>query len=635
MDWTATVAAAALCLTCAATAQGQLANPSFEDGDRTPAGWEFNEPAGTQVVRDTTVIRTGAASLRITSDAEGAAGYPAAKFPLRGVSPGEEYQATAWVCTRDITDIGGYLVLEFDRGDERLSFVSSAFTMGGTRDWLQLQVRAMAPPEADTLRVCVVAHGQGTAWFDDVALTRTREVPADPLTGSAAALTLDPAGPLGQPFLGFGAQGDYFLTRACNTGHGVDDRDRALILRRVEEMRPHIIRTFFDYQWWAPEEGRPTPDSEAMRDYVGWLRFLQSIGTQVLLTPWGDVFAYPAWMGGSAASRLPAPEKRAAMVRSLTDLVAYLVRDQALSNVRYLSLMNEPENDPLRAPEATEYVRLCRLLDQSLRDRGLREGLTLLAADECTGPMLEPGDWFRQVSALGLEYADAWSSHTYQHSYAPSLQPWISTRRAALAGAGSAMPLMVTEFGYGGATFDNPENGKYEYGLFLADFAVTALRSGASAALTWCLMDTYYNDVAQQHWGLWTYRDTGWAPRPGFYSWSLLTRYTRPGSQIVPLLAEPAARDLHALALRSPAGELTVLLVNRYTRPLEVTLRLPDAGSPVLRRYAYTADAIPVPGGGMIGASGVLRPSPGTPATTSLPARSFVLLTNVGAGGEP
>ncbi len=607
-----------------------VSNPSFEAGADAPDGWRVWQYEGETLTRDATVAHTGAASAHMSISARGASQYPTFAFFHRPVAAGEEYRGSAWVRTRNAHDIGGYLVIAYMRGDTRLSFSSSEFTRDGDHDWMRLEVRGVVPEGADNILLGLTGHGEGDIWFDDAELVRTLAPEPDPLHGDEVRLRLSADRPVGQTLLGFGAQADYFLTRPINSDRGVDDADRALVLQRVADMRPHLLRTFFDYKWWEPEEGRQTPDSEEMRDYVGWVRFLQTIGTSVLLCPWGDRFAYPEWMQ-PGLGRLPAPDKRDAMVRSLVDLVQFLREREGLRNVRYLCLMNEPDNDAARAIAPDEYVRLNRLLDKLLRERGLRDQVLLLTADESSSASAGTSLWFREILARGIDYADAWSSHSYVHQYVPALSGWIAERLSMLRQASPTKPkpLMITEFGYGGETYTNTENGKYEYGLFLADFATTALRGGASAALTWCLMDTYYSPDLEQQWGLWRYKDRGWEPRPGFYSWSLVTRYTRPGSQVLVADPEPRAHGLHTVALRSPDGKVTLLAVNRYQRPLTVRLDNALGRALILRVYRYTRGGIPVPGGAMISASTTLRLSPGAPTSLTLPAESFSLLTEL------
>ena len=595
-----------------------LPNPSFEQGTATPDGWQLCPWGGAKLTRDTTVARTGAASARVGISPEGAAEYPCFKYVQLGAKPGEAYHGTVFARTRGMTDIGAYIAVEYYAGDKRLAFDSSEFTGPGDRDWMRLAVDGIVPPGADRISLCLAAHGQGQAWFDDATLERTLSAPAE-FAGDRITVRVQPEVTINARFLGFGSQGDYFLTRSMNTARGVNDDDRKLVLDRVAEMRPQIIRTFFDYKWWEPEPGQHTPDSEAMRDYIAWVRFLKGLGTSVLLCPWGDCFASPAWMR-CGNGRLPAPEEREAMICSLADLVQFLRRDQGLDNVRYVCLMNEPDNDPNRAVPPEEHIRLCRLLDAMLRERGVRGEVSLLGSDDCQGSMLHANRWFRETLAGEHGFCDGFSSHTYQHQYTPALVPWVKERLDLLKAASSPpKPLLITEFGYGGSTFDNPVNGQYEYGLFLGDFAITALNAGASAALQWCLMDTYYDDTNAQHWGLWQYKDKGWQPRPGFYAWSLVTRYTRADSRVVKVTLAPEAGQVRAAALVAPDGRLTVMLVNRLTRPMQVSV-LPGLKRTVrLRVHEYAREAAEP--------AGVVEVEQGGKAEVALAAEAFVVLT--------
>jgi hypothetical protein len=353
----------------------------------------------------------------------------------------------------------------------------------------------------------------------------------------------------------------------------------------------------------------------------------------VVLCPWGDSFAYPEWMGGGGG-RLPAPGEREAMVRSLADFVAHMRNERGLTNLRYVCLMNEPDNDPTRPVTAAEFVHLTRRLDAELRRRGVRDEVTLLTADESSSGSMESSLWLRSVLAEGMRRADAVSVHTYRQEYVPGLVPWLAARREEIDASahGRGKPLLITEFGVmrpDAGTFDCPQNEEYGYGLFLADFGITAASNGASAALMWCLFDTYYTDELCQHWGLWRHGEEGWAPRPGFYAWSLVTRYTRAGSRVARVVGSPAASDVRAVAFRAPGGEVSVLLVNRYARDLRVTLDLGLSRAARVTRYVYSREAVATAGDAMLGASGELRSARGGTITLEVPAESFTVLTEL------
>jgi hypothetical protein len=478
------------------------------------------------------------------------------------------------------------------------------------------------------------APGDGTAQPTPPPVPSTAQstaIPAAPAAQSTPlAAGLDPDHLLCPHFYGFGAQGDFFLTLPQNTGRGVKEEDIRLVLERVGAMRPHIMRTFFNYDWWEPIAGRPTPDSPHMRDYLRWVRFLKEIGCAVMLVPWGDGFAYSDWMHTPANQRLPDPQQREGMLRSLVDLVAFLQQDQGLDNVRYVCLMNEPDNDPKRPVPVDDFVALYRRLDEILRERELREAVTVVGVDGSDWGEAQPGEWFYEVVTRGLEYCDAVASHTYGAKQVPSLVPWMRSRRALLTGA-SAKPLMITEFNTYGGTFDNQDNGAYWHGLFLADFAITALREGAAALLMWCLMDTWYDDLHKQQYGLWRFRDAAWAPRPGFYSWSLITRYTRPGSQVFAVDADgigPEA-DIDAVGLLSPEGKLSLLAINRASATRSLRLGVGLSRGAELAKYQYTEAAVSTAGPDLLPASGSVRLPAGGMLELQLPATSFTVLSEI------
>ena len=184
----------------------------------------------------------------------------------------------------------------------------------------------------------LVAHGVGKAWFDDVRFVKVAEAPAQPPPGP---IRLEVRGDeVIQPrFDGFGGgYGDLHLWTGYARTLGVDQADVSLIARRLRATRPHIVRLWYGYEY-EPEEGKVVPESEPMINLIHTIRLYQQSGTDVVLNAMGDWFAYPVWMKEpSSTSKLPAPGKREAMVRSYVDAVEFLRRKLGLDNVRYLAL---------------------------------------------------------------------------------------------------------------------------------------------------------------------------------------------------------------------------------------------------------------------------------------------------------
>ncbi len=611
-----------LTLAVPATALENLAaNPSFESGDTLPDGWASANPRNASFLRDSSRAHGGTASALIES--QSGDDYPSFKYRI-AVMPGEEYSASVFACS-EMAQGNGYIVLEFYRGETRLEFAQGSYTGGGDKGWVSLQVSGSVPEGADGLALALVVHGEGRTWFDDAELIRTAEAPAA-FTGDNVAVHIRPDHIITSNFLGCGAQGDFFLTLPSNAKFGVGPEDIELVKDRVRAMRPAVLRLFFSYAWWEPEEGRQTPDSAEVRDMVGWMGFLKEIHCTVLLCPWGDHFAYSPWMNANGG-RLPAPDKREDMVRSLADFVAFCRNQEGLDNLRYLSLMNEPDNDWQRMPDPDAYVALHHRLDALLRERGLRGQVMLLGIDGSSSGRTIAGDWFHKIVESGTEYMDGLSCHTYAYKNTAGLPAWIASRRE-LVRDGKALPFCITEFNTWGDTFKNPDNDRYDHALFLADFAATALNQGAAMLLQWCLFDTYYGPFRQEY-GLWRYKTENWSPRPGFYSWSLITRYVRPGSRVVAVETDPAAPRLRAAAVISPEDKCTLLLINRYDRPLQIRL---DTGTKTprdLRVHACTESSIANAGGELLPSTQTLHDVPGTTLSLELPAQSFLLLTDL------
>lgn len=632
-----------------AQAENLLANPSFEEqADLTaetsrPAAWEAWSYPGTQLTQVTDVSRTGSASARIIVEPDGTEAFPlyCRRF---SVQPGERYRGSIWARTDQVrSSWGPQLNFEFlDANGVRLPYVDGGQAGGGTHDWVPLTAEAFVPPGAAQMLFCAFAHGPGTVWLDDADLQRIGE--PDRFAGNSVSLRVHTQQIRNTDFLGFGCHGDNFLSLDFNVNRGVTDADQARMKERVRAMRPALMRLFFDFKWWEPVEGRSEPANPRLVALLDWIRFLQSIHCDVLIHPWGDQFAYSDWMKPAqdphwwqhADSRLPIPAKRDAMVRSLADFLHFAYVTQELHNIKYVALMNEPENDFRRPTPAEEFVRLNRLLARYLAERGLSDQISLLGPDDCIGPVHGRSLWWNQTVPEAIDVFGGFSSHTYKHRDTRLLGPWVADRLrhvAQLDPAGPRRPLLITEFGYvglQGSTFENSENRSYEYGLFMGDFAIAVLNSGASAALNWCLFDQYYDATHCQRQGLWQFKDQAWKPRPAFYSWSVINRYTQAHSRVVTAELSPACEQLRAAAIIAPNGHLTIMLVNRYDREIQVQLVIDDSSvERSLRTFRYTPQTLSSAGESLPQESSTENLPANGSVSISLPAQTFALLTDI------
>jgi hypothetical protein len=150
-------------------------------------------------------------------------------------------------------------------------------------------------------------------------------------------------------------------------------------------------------------------------------------------------------------------------------------------------------------------------------------------------------------------------------------------------------------FGWGGT---NPAPGGYEASLKNASLVVRAINAGADGFNRWSFVNRGDLDGQWQLLDTWDVKTgrllTKFKPHPNaYYMWALMSRYTALNSQVLALHTEGGAVDgiqrLVATGLRSPKGQVTVLVVNEGTEDMDGTIEFDHlAGSLKLYRYRMT-----------------------------------------------
>lgn len=590
-------------------------NPGFEDGLK---GWTQRGPAEFAV--DTEVKFSGAASARITVPEGTKPFYQSLYFEIGDVAGGDRYRAQARVRARGTTGGSAYMAMEFlDAANQRVSIYHSEISPETGRErWDVLSVSGAVPETARVLRLLLVLHDNATAWFDDVRLELVeRAAPPSPVLTA----TLQPKQVVSRGWLGFGAQGDLFFWSESNISKGITDEDRALVKGRILAMRPQVVRLLGDLNWWEQERGRITPDSEGMRSLCETLAIYKAAGTDVMITEWG--YGLPGWC--QATGRVPHPDQRLAFVRSWASLIKYLRSQRGFTNVRYMAIYNEPNGGGI---SFEDYADVYRALDRALREAGLRKDVLILGPDE-TGAF----SWFERAVHELDDVIDVYDAHNYTSNTGEEFAEWVKPRVAILpllqrpdAYGNTRKGLMICEFGMnrGMSTYATPENGKYYYGIFLADAAASAASLGVRGMMMWCLSDTWYGSH-KMLWGLWRYKDEGWEPRPGFYAWSLITRHTRRASSVHAIRLEGGAAS--AAAFRAPDGHWTLLIVNRARMERRLTIRGLEPSSR-WAPYLYSEATVPTPDRGLIKPGPILTVTSKGELTYAMPPESFLLLTD-------
>ena len=408
-------------------------------------------------------------------------------------------------------------------------------------------------------------------------------------------------------FLGFGAETDFYFTLNKNTERGVGPDDIALLTARMAEMKLVTGRVFFSYNWWEPAEGRRGGMTAEWKDFLNSLTMMKNAGTEVNICPWGDYFAYAAWQEVSYGQRSPQGEAIAKTADSLCSMLRHLIIDLGYTNVRYLTLVNEPDNQPENPYDHELYMELAVLVDRTLRDMGLRDNIYIVGADASAwGESVDR--WFKKTFDSDTERIfDGYASHTYAYKLPDMAKvgKWIKNRVDLLDKIRKHTDMIVGEFGMYGeenGTYWQPKSLTYEYGLFIGAFSLAAVNNGAAQILNWNLTDTYVTlDNSQMSsgdenfrtgYGLWQYKDFNWAAKPGFYSFSMLSSKTAAGDAVYPVTSEN--KDVFGSVFVSPSGELTLAVVNISDKAFLVTADVGDKFSgKTLKYYGFEENHLP------------------------------------------
>lgn len=150
-----------------------IANSSFEEGSSDqPARWQVRTYSGTAKHAWSNESHSGKKSLQITSES----GADSSWFINAKVEPDTDYRLTGWVRTENV---GGAMGALFNvHGTE-----SRTQAVRGTSDWTKLAINFNSGGQKTVSINCLFGgwgSSRGTAWFDDVELTRA---PATGLPG--------------------------------------------------------------------------------------------------------------------------------------------------------------------------------------------------------------------------------------------------------------------------------------------------------------------------------------------------------------------------------------------------------------------------------------------------------------------
>ena len=601
-----------------------LVNPGFEDA---LDGWK-KQPWNARITMEpnTEIVHSGEKSILMTVTDYVDASYPNICQDFK-VDEGDTIRGGVWARTYDCHGgVGPYAVIAYmDARGNRIAFESSVWGMNtAVSEWTLLTVVGTAPKDCVSISFQVLFNGYGEAAFDDAFLTIESEMAYE---GTEVGLLMRPAAAI-DSFLGFGAQGDMFLITDVALKEGIVKEDIDRLKEYISDMKIHHVRLFFSYKWWENTIGvRADPKQSAdLENFVELVRIYYEYGVEVNVCPWGDSFAYASWQISTDGNRAPPDSAIVPTAQSLAALLKYLIVDLGFDNVKYVTLANEPDNDPTTMFNTYRYKKSIKALDWALRAEGIRDRLRIIGSDDSSAPMFASNTWFRRATDSDvIKYMDYAASHTYVHwiPTVPLLSEWIRDRIQILEqrSPDRQIPLVITEYGYGYAP---GENEKYEYGLFIVDFAIEAVNSGVALLTHWSLADTYYDAQTYSQWGLIRFKTAGWSARPPWYSYSLLTRHTSPGDSVY-AFDSPTGSGIRASLFRNDEDKISIVVTNTGFEAKTVTFSTDGISDRGLSVYLYSEATLPADNHPII-PSGSVAIS-GNQLTIEVPGESAYMIT--------
>ncbi len=379
-------------------------------------------------------------------------------------------------------------------------------------------------------------------------------------------------------------------------------------------------RSLFDYANWLgldwcrveleqrmyePQRRQFEWDTPEMRILCRILDWAEKHGVDVFLQQmWSNVEwnAYPPMRGTMEGRLRSAPASIDDFAHGIGELVEHLTKRKGYRSIRWLSINNEPgwdwswwqgpDGQPVPITPAFAAVR------KELDRRGIT--VPLSGPDWTDLPELEPAkiDFDSYIGAYDLHSYNAYFDGI-RFGYPLSVAEKRLERWAKWA-HDRGKPMFLSELGTMAFGFmgKEPGPGVYESGLKDAALVVRGIRAGVDGFNRWSFMNRGDLDGQWQMVDTWDF-DEGklkdhFTPHPNtYYLFGVLSRFTAKHSDVLPASVEgkfdPGARRLVAAALRSPAGHLSVLVVNEMYWDVDATIAITGLpGRTVLHRYSIT-----------------------------------------------
>ena len=356
----------------------------------------------------------------------------------------------------------------------------------------------------------------------------------------------------------------------------------------------NFIRVEIDQRMYEPERNQFDWENDEMQALYHILDWSEENGADVFLQQmWGHVEwnAYPG-----AHPLLSAPKNLDDFASGIATLIEYLTKTKGYTCIKYFCMTNEPPGGPWGywwdfGDETGSINDAWKRLKEEFDTRGI------------TIPISGP-DWtslppFEEEKLVFAPYLRSIDIHSYNGVTAEgeaTLKQWADWAHA------QNKPFFMTEYGnmkLGWGT-DNPAQKSFEAALSNANDVIRALRAGADGVNRWSF--TNRGDLDGQ-WQLIhtfdrenkTYLSEIKPENEAYFGFGIISRFLSKYSSTVSCAVNAPDSVLMSQALLSPAGEISVFILNKASEELSVSLKIENLSGKTLNVYQVTKENVSKP----------------------------------------
>lgn len=455
---------------------------------------------------------------------------------------------------------------------------------------------------------------------------------------------------------GFGVQinTEYFMN--FNTDFGVGEADWALFEKRVKEIKVPKFRVNIMPDYYEPVNDDNDPnhinwegfdfESEHMKALYKILDVAQKNNVKVNITTYGA--ERDTWLGYPTVEDnawwLTPPTDLEEYAESTAAVLKYLIDVKGYTCIYQYTPFNEPDFGFTKGTaqgtgrvDFELYVDFCEAIHNRLKKEGIRDKIDFNLADDATNP-----EWLKKVTENSVlkKIGDSFNSHVYKFDSITSDNAML-TYLSELTGYTADKPFQILEFG-SGHCIDWPlttqtDLDTYARGMMYARTAINLLNAGGVGYTHWTFFDYMREDQRMMKTGMYGMYTDNWKLRPFYHSYSLLSRYCIPDSEVYKVIektsdgeiidANEKENGVSATFLKSKDGKWTQLLTNDNDYTVKIKVINHNLKNTSMKRFLYSETTLPE-GDSLISQSGLVTCKNGE-MIIAVPARSFILLTNI------